>query len=123
MGREPLPTDAIDRTLELVRRSQPSGRAPVPACLPPEGVAFLANARSTRAVLYASMEDMIDRTHQVAQELEDQGVVIDLFGERDADSLVQHMVDTAETLAEGSSDDESDPAIPAFDLGSRLRRR
>lgn len=96
--RTPLPVDAIDRASELVRRSQPGGRAPVPACLPPEAVAHLSSARSSRAVLYSSMEDMIDRTGAVAHELERQGVVIDLISDKDADSLVKHMIDTGEKL-------------------------
>lgn len=123
--RARLPDDAIDRAAEMVRRSQPSGRAPIPASLPPEAVVSLSSARSRRAVIYSSMEDMIDRTHAIAEELETQGVVIDIMNDADAESLVNHMVSTASTLADGSSDDfgADDDTPLEFMIDVRPRRK
>lgn len=115
--RERLPADEIERTDTLVRRSQASGRAPVPPCLPREAVEALADTRSVRAAQWSSMEDHTDRLRTVAEGFEAEGVVIDIVDDEDADSLVRHM-----GLAAGSLDGEDEPPEREISVGG-LRRK
>jgi len=82
-----LPTDPHTRSQELVRRSLPAPDAPA-LDMSPEAASRLRECRNTRALLYASMEDLSDRIGHLAEEVEASGVVVDVINPDDEDSLV-----------------------------------
>jgi hypothetical protein len=103
-----LPRNAIERTELLVARSQPSPRAPIPTCVTAEASQDIRESRSTRAVMFASMEDHSDRVRALSEEMDAAGVVLDLVDAEDESSLVRHMA-----LAAGSLDGEEAEAVPS----------
>lgn len=65
----PLPSDPHERALALVARSSPNPDRPR-GILSPAIERQLEQADRDRAVMYASMEDITDRLHQLANEID-----------------------------------------------------
>ncbi len=103
--RIPLPRNPYERALELVRRSAPSTTYELASPLVPDDARQeLRKAANLRAEQYASMDDLSDECHYLAEEISSSGVVIDVINEEDDNSLV-----TSIDMAEDSLADDEAP--------------
>lgn len=92
-----LPTNPFLRISEAVRRSLPSARVAA-VDLPVPAIHQVCEARNRRAVMYAEMEDVADRFRRQAEAAEASGIVLDVVGDDDEDSLVTSIDRLEESL-------------------------
>lgn len=70
----PLPTDPIERTRHLVRRSAPNPERPR---LPDDDERVLADCDARNAACYAAIEDATDRLRRATEDISADGVVFE----------------------------------------------
>lgn len=97
-----LPTDPRARSIEMVRRSAASPLAP-PTGLPPDLDQVVRQCERDRSVIYAQLEDVLDRASRLADDIEQSGIVVDVVDFDDEDSLVQSVDDLQAGIAAGLS--------------------
>jgi hypothetical protein len=94
-----LPTDPRERSIELVRRSASSPQVP-PTGLPPDLDEMVRKGERERAVLYARVDDVLDRCDRLAESISSSGIVVDLIDGGDDNSLAHSIEGLHDAQAE-----------------------